>query len=84
MRHQLDRLREEHSVLTTLSVAEEQQVATTLTKELEVSRRKETSLIGVGEGQLPLLYLHHLYHLLQGLHTEEDEKSMTVEQIGRK
>ena len=41
LRHQLDRLREEHSVLTTSAVAEEQ--VATLTKELEVSRRKETS-----------------------------------------
>ena len=82
MRHQLDRLREEHSVLTTSAVAEEQ--VATLTKELEVSRRKETSLIGVGEGQLPLLYLHHLHYLLQGLQAEEDGKSLTVEQIGRK
>jgi hypothetical protein len=82
LRHQLDRLREEHSVLTTSAVAEEQ--VATLTKELEVSRRKETSLTGVGEGQLPLLYLHHLHHLLQGLHAEEDVRSLTVEQIGRK
>ena len=76
MRHQLDRLREEHSVLTTSAVAEEQ--VATLTKELEVSRRKETR---VGEGQLPVLYLHHL---LQGLHAQEDGRSLTVEQIGRK